>query len=221
MRKILIGVLASLAAAVALPLTATAQKPPKEPNKVTLSASANPIIAGKATTLSGKVTGPDRAGAAVELVADPFPVDTGQVVATATSDANGDFTFPAQKPDRHTRYVVRAKTSPPATSENVDVHVRIRLTLTVADLTPERGERVLFSGTATPEHDGRRVRIQRRTATGTWRTVARATLADAGAAPSTYSRLVTIRRDGTYRAHISGDADHLKGKSRRRALDVH
>jgi hypothetical protein len=66
------------------------------------------------------------------------------------------------------------------------------------------------------------VRIQRRRATGTWKTVALTVLRDAGDARSTYSRRVRIRRDGTYRARvIAVDGDHLSGTSRRRHVNVH
>ena len=52
--------------------------------------------------------------------------------------------------------------------------------------------------------------------TGSYRTVARATLADTGGACSSYARRLRIRSDGVYRVKVpSGDADHSTGISRR------
>jgi hypothetical protein len=220
MHRRILGLLAALAAAAALPLGAAAQKP--RANKVTLAAAPNPITFGKATTLSGKVTGPDHAGVAVTLRADPFPVGADTVAASTTTDANGDFRFTGVMPDRNTRYGVRAKTSPPVESAVVDVLVRVRVSLRLSDSTPRVGQRVRFFGSAAPEHDGSVVRIQRRRATGSWKTVGLTLLRDAGEARSRYSRRLRIRRDGTYRARvIVVDGDHRSGTSRRRMVDVH
>ena len=92
--------------------------------------------------------------------------------------------------------------------------------LRVSDSTPRRAERVRFYGWVQPEHDGRRVLIQRRTSSGRYATVARAILRDAGANRSRYSRRVRVYSDGTFRALVRGDSDHATGKSRRRHLNV-
>ena len=79
-----------------------------------------------------------------------------------------------------------------------------------------------FSGTVAPAHDGAAVRIQRRTRTGGWTTVARTTLRDAGTDVSTYAKRVKVSRTGTYRVHVpSSDADHLAGTSRQPDADRH
>jgi hypothetical protein len=220
MHRTILGLVAALTATAVFPLGAAAQKPPD--NTVTLAAAPSAITFGKPTMLSGKVTGPDQAGTEVTLRADPFPVDGNEtVVATATSDANGSFQFAAIVPDRNTRYTARAKTSPPVESAVVDVLVRVRVSLRLGDSTPRAGQRVRFSGTAAPQHDGSVVRIQRRRANGTWRTVALTLLRDAGEERSRYSRRVRVRSDGTYRARvIAVDGDHQSGTSRRRTVDV-
>jgi hypothetical protein len=220
MHRTILGLLAALAAAAGLPLGAAAHKPPD--NKVTLTAAPNPITFGKPTTLSGKVTGPDHAGVVVTLRADPFPVGAATVAASTKTDVSGDFQFTAMMPDRNTRYSVRAKTSPPVESPAVDVFVRVRVSLRLGDSTPHVGQRVRFFGSARPQHDGSVVRIQRRRATGSWKTVALTLLRDAGDARSRYSRRLRVRRDGTYRARvIVVDGDHRSGTSRRRTIDVH
>jgi hypothetical protein len=212
-----------VAACLALPAGVLAAKPPKQPAKLTLTAAPVRVTFGKPTVLAGKLTGGKTAAAQTVVVqADVFPLD-GQYadVATTTTDANGDWHV-SQTPTALTRYRAEAKTSPPTTSNTADVAVRLRVRVHVSDRTPARGSRVRFSGTATPAHDGARVRIQRRTATGHWRTVARTTLRDAGDASSRYSKRVRVRRSGTYRVRASsGDTDHLAGTSRRRRLTVH
>ena len=220
MHRTILGLAAALAASAALPLGAAAQKPA---NTVTLAAAPSTITAGKPTTLSGKVTGPDQASVEVTLRADPFPVGGGETaVATATTDANGDVQFAGIVPDRNTRYTARAKTSPPVESAAVDVLVRVRVSLRLGDSTPRAGQRVRFSGTAAPQHDGSVVRIQRRRASRSWKTVALTLLRDAGEERSRYSRRVRVRNDGTYRARvIAVDGDHQSGTSRRRTVDVH
>jgi hypothetical protein len=222
-RSIFIG----LAAAAVLPAAAPAHHQPghqggPDDGKLSIDASS-PVTWGRSTTVTGKLTATNpNSGVSVDLEADPFPFeDTGftRVVSGAT-DANGDYRFTAQ-PTSHTRYRVVAKTSPPVTSPLSTVLVRIRVKFAVSDSTPRAGGLVRFSGTACPEHDGKLAAIQRRTSTGSYRTVARATLTDTGGACSNYARRLRIRRDGVYRVKVpSGDADHSTGTSRRIRIDA-
>jgi hypothetical protein len=214
-----------LAAAAALlaPAAVQAAKPPK-PNapKLTIVAAPSPVTFGKATTLSGKLTGGKTAsGVTVVVQADTAPIDgTYADVATVVTDANGDWTA-TNAPAALTRYRAQAKSAPPSTSSTVDVSVRLRVRIHVSDRTPAVGRRVRFSGTVAPAHDGARARIQRRRADGSWKTVARTALTDAGTDVSRYSRRVKISRTGTYRVRAaSGDTDHLRGTSRTQKLRV-
>ncbi len=65
------------------------------------------------------------------------------------------------------------------------------------------------------------VRIQRRSPSGRFVTVARTRLRDAGTVRSTYSRRVRVYRDGVYRVRVTGDGDHINGVSRLKTIDVH
>jgi hypothetical protein len=100
------------------------------------------------------------------------------------------------------------------------VEVRFKVALRLSDRTPLRGQRVRFFGTVAPEHDGRLIAIQRRTAAGNWRTVKRTVLKDAGSEFSSFRKRVKIRRDGVYRAKVFHDADHVDGASRPKLVDV-
>ena len=209
-------------AALLAPAAVQAAKPPKPVAKLSIAAAPSPVTFGKATTLSGKLTGGKAAGGqAVVVEADTAPFDgTYTDVATATTDGNGDWSA-INAPTALTRYRAQAKTAPPTTSDTVDVNVRLRVRIRVSDRTPASGRRVRFSGTVAPAHDGATARIQRRRPDGSWHTVARTTLADAGDAVSRYSKRVKVTRTGTYRVRAaSGDGDHLRGTSGTRRLRV-
>jgi hypothetical protein len=138
---------------------------------------------------------------------------------TATTDGQGKYTFTA-RPSVNTVYRVVAATTPAAQSPDVTTLVRPLVGLKVSDATPHKGQRVRFHGTVRPQRDGSRVSLQRERADGTWATVARPTLQDAGSVFSTYSRKLKIKRSGTYRTVIAADAQHARGVSRTRALTV-
>jgi hypothetical protein len=213
-------IIAAVAAAGAATLPASAshrpQHQPDGPRAVMLRAGSDTIVFGRAVTLSGKVTGRNNSGQQVVLRADEFPFDGFAREANATTDRQGDFSF-RQTPPRRTRYQARSGNDQ---SEVVTVGVRIRTSLALSDATPSRGERVRFAGRACPEHDGALVRIQRRTRTRRFATVRRTRLSDTGGSCSSYSRRVPVRRDGVYRAVVSGDADHANGISPRRRANV-
>ena len=197
-----------------------AAAPPAGNTDLTISAKPTTITFGQATTISGKVKGPkDPIG--VTLQHNPYPfTDAFEAAGTAQSANNGDYTFAGVRPALNTRYRVTTLV-PPQTSSTVDVLVRIKVVLRVSDRTPRAGQRVRFYGTASPQHDGRTVRIQRQTSTGSFTTVARTSLRDAGDARSTFSRRMRVRRDGVYRARVYSDTDHATGTSGQKSLDAH
>jgi hypothetical protein len=212
---------AAIAIAALCPVAADAAKPPKPPGggsgNLTLTAQPTTIVSGKPVTLSGKLTGANNAGRSVSLRADPFPFDTFANAATATTNAQGDYSL-TQHPTANTRYQARRGNDESAI---VTVLVRPAVSLRLSDSTPRRGQRVRFSGQACPEHDGSKVAVQRRTAAG-FRTVARATLKDIpGSTCSSYVRGLRVRRNGTYRTVLPGHADHATGVSARRRARVH
>jgi hypothetical protein len=194
------------------------------PSKADLTIAAKPltITFGQATTISGKVKGPLKDPVPVTLQQNPYPFTDGSFEDSATTltAGNGDYAFSGVRPARNTRYRTTALV-PPQTSAEVEVQVRIRVALHLSDRTPRAGQRVRFYGTAAPAHDGRTLRIQRQTQTGTWKTVARTGLRDAGDERSKFSRRVRVGRDGVYRARVYHDADHATGTSGRKSVDAH
>jgi hypothetical protein len=215
---------AALALLVVCAGPAVAAKPPKggKPNpNLTIKASASAVTFGRTVTLSGTTKGMS-AGTSVEVQQNPYPYagfkPTGK---TGVVDPAGNWSIGGIAPQVHTQYKVVAKTSPPTESAAVFVRVSLRVSFRVSDSTPRKGQRVRFSGTVAPAHDGKPILIQRKTSSG-YRTVARTTLLDNGDATSKYSRRVRIRSRGTYRVIAeSVDQDHDNGTSRSRTLRVH
>ena len=218
---------ATALASLALAGVATADhKPGHDPGQASADVSilaTSPIVWGKSTTITGSVKGAG-AGVLVDLQADPFPYSDSEWAkdVTVPTDAKGNYRV-NPLPKLNTRYRVIAQTSPPVTSSVATVLVQIRVKIGVSDSTPRRGSLVTFSGSACPAHDGNLVYIQRQSSTGSFGTVARTKLVDAGDVCSKYSRSVRVYSDGVYRVKVSsaGDGDHMTGVSRRISLDAH
>jgi hypothetical protein len=215
-----VPIVSLLAVPVAFPgAVAADHKPGHNPGGTTglsLAAKPAPVVFGSATVLSGRLNGSTKAGVTVTLREDPYPFGDGaKPVATAVTDAQGDYGF-TRRPPVNTTYGVSAG---PTRSSNVLVNVRIRMSLRVSDSTPGAGQVVRFKGRACPAHTGTIVAIQRRSSTGRYVTVRRTTL-KAATTCSAYSRAFRIYRDGRYRV-TADDADHARGYSRSRVLDAH
>jgi hypothetical protein len=212
------------AAAALVPIAAAgAAKPPKS-GPLTLSSSASIITFGQKDTLAGQLQGGRAAGVTVDLQQEPAPFTGGFKPvsgATVRTDSSGKFSFTVQ-PSLSTRYRAVAKASPSVTSAELTLPVRFKVTLRLSTSTPRRGQRVRFSGATAPAHDGAIVFIQRRTSTGSWRTVRRATLQHATTGDlSTYSARIAIKSNGVYRSRVLGDTTHATGTSRSRRVTVH
>jgi hypothetical protein len=203
----------------------TAPSTGAQPPAVTVRAAPRTITYGRSTSITGQVPGAD-AGVKVELEATPFPFsEPFRRAENGATTAGGLYSF-AVAPEVNTQYRVQAKSSPSATSGTVRVNVRPRVSLRVSDRTPRRGQRVRFFGAVQPEHDGARVRIQRRTRSGGWNTVASPLLVPAlpidGVDRSRFSRRLRVHATRAYRVvFVPRDGDHVRGKSVKRRLRVH
>jgi hypothetical protein len=207
-------VVAALGVLALVPMAATAKKPPKPAKSLSLAARPNPVVYGRTTALSGRLTG-GKAGQSVSLHADAYPFGGLPSVATAVTNQKGSYFF-IQKPLANTRFQTRIGG---VRSPVVTVLVRMRVSVHLSDSTPAAGRRVRFSGRVCPRHDGGLVKIQRRRGRR-WRTVRRTRLRS-GTKCSRYSRRVRVHRDGTFRVAARPDAAHITGISRRRRIDVH
>ncbi len=230
MKRILLAV--TVLAACALVPGATAHKPPhkpppdkppkergkpnRQPASLSLTVTPNPVKYGRSATISGTLTEPSNSGRTITLREDPFPFDSFSNVGSTDTEGQGNYSF-VRSPTVNTSYLVRRGGAESAT---VTVGVSPTISLRFGDRTPAAGKRVRLSGKVCPEHDGGTLEIQRRKAPKQWHTVARVTLADAGAC-SSYARRMRLRRDGTYRTFLAADSDHAAARSRVRRIDVH
>jgi hypothetical protein len=210
----------ALALAVAFSGGAGAAPKPPKPGTSALSIAASPthITYGSATTLFGRLTGTGSANATVTLQQAPYPYTHYSNLATARTNALGAYAFGGVRPGLDTRYRVRVKN---VTSVTVLVFVRYRVSLSVSDSTPKRGQRVRFSGVVSPAANGRLVLLQRRGANGVYHTTARALLVARTTTSSKYSLSRKIFSSGTYRVRLPGDVAHDPGNSRTRHLTAH
>ena len=220
-----LAALAVVPCALSASFAADAAKPPTPNVSLTLAARPSIVTYGHSVTLSGQRKGRNHAGKRVGLQGNPFPFRGFKTIAVVTTDSKGSYRF-VVKPTQHTRY--RTITPEPATiydtavkSPESLVHVRLRVGIRLSDSTPRRGQRVRFSGSVAPKHNGRKVFIQRRRADGRWRTVARTLTRNASGNRSVYSKRVRIRRSGAYRVRVRGDANHSTGNSHARLILVH
>lgn len=203
---------------------ADAAKPPKppKPNQVSLTSSSPLITFGHHDTLSGQLKG-GKAGVPVQLQQERAPFTSGFKNvrgASTTTDNQGKFSFTVQ-PSVSTKYRAVAKASPTATSPELTLPVRFKVTLRLSDYTPARGQRVRFAGIVAPAHDGATVYIQRRTSTGSYRTVRRALLHHTSGNFSRYSKRIRITAGGVFRARVLKDALHATGTSHAKREHVH
>ena len=209
--------LAIVAGVLALATSVDAQSPPKA-SAVKLKASASTVTFSTPVTLDGSVKGA-KAGVAVTLERRAATGAAFVPVGTATTNDKGRFSF-TDRPKVNVVYRAYVSTNPTATSPEATTAVAPLVGLKVGDSTPRKGQRVRFRGTVRPQHDGRRVALQRRRADGTWVTVRTPRLRDAGSTYSRYSKRIRIRRSGTYRTLIGAHADHAEGVSRERTLTL-
>ncbi|MFL5846578.1 MAG: hypothetical protein ACJ762_17990 [Solirubrobacteraceae bacterium] len=194
---------------------------------LSIATSNRTVTFGRPTTISGTLTGSTTAGVTVTLEGSTTPTSGSfkSTGLTAVTDATGKYSI-VVSPAQTTQYrVTSGDKKATVTSPAVTVRVRVKVTLSLGDTTPTRGQRVLFSGTVLPAHDGAVARIQRRTASGAWRTVASTTLVTAtpvGATPrSKYAKRVRITKSGTYRVRVApADGDHIAGSSSRKSVVV-
>jgi plastocyanin len=97
----------------------------------------------------------------------------------------------------------------------------IKVTLRVSDPTPAQGGQVRFFGSVRPEQDGRLLRLQRRTRAGSYRTIKKLKLRDAGTSRSKFTGTLRVAADAAFRARLPADSAHEPGTSRTRRLNVH
>jgi hypothetical protein len=203
---------AVVAAAIPVAGAGAAPKPPAAAGAPTIKAAPAIVVFGATTTISGKAGGAKQ-GATIALQRDPYPLGDGwQDFKTTTVGKGGAYSFTVP-PFIATSYRVVAEGTP---SAGALVKVRPSVGLSLG----HSGGLTRFYGSVKPARDGAHASIQRKTPSGTWKTVKTATLKDAGTTRSTYSARLTVRSAGTYRTKLVAAAGYLTGTSRERAVSA-
>ena len=131
---------------------------------LTIQASADPISYGQSVTISGMVLpGAKGAKVPVTLLARTARQRGFAPVAEVSTDAGGNYAFPAQSPIDSTFYKVKAAGK---SSAVLYEGVKDVLTAQVSATTVQAGQSLTFSGTVAPDHTGHVIYLERQNATG-------------------------------------------------------
>lgn len=181
--------------------------PPKAPTATKITVNPTPLVTTFSSpfTITGQITKGTKANQLVTLTADPFPYGDGFDKVTDTrTNSQGAYSF-VRTGDRNTNYRVRSGTA------TADLAVRVRSIVALSATAVTRRARLArFSGTVTPAHNGRFVRLQRRNAAGVYVTIRSATLVPSSVTGRSYYALsLRVFSTGYYRVVHYYDGDHL------------
>jgi hypothetical protein len=174
----------------------------ENPN-LTIVASADPIPYGQSVTITGTVSGADKAP--VTLEAHTARQHGFAPVAEVTTDATGNYTFPAQSPVNSTFYQVKG-----AGKASAILYEGVQDVLT-PEVTPPStiaaGQALTFAGKVSPDHTGHVIYLERQNASGTGFHVIKVSTVLSG---STYSIVHTVYDAGTkvFRVKIPGGPEN-------------
>ncbi len=127
---------------------------------LTINASADPLTYGQSVVISGVLAGGPSQPVTLLARTDG---QTFAPVAQTTTDAAGNYAFPAQTPVNSTFYQVRGGGR---TSAQLFEGVKDALTATASATTVPAGQTVTFSGTVAPDKTGHVIYLQRQNASG-------------------------------------------------------
>jgi hypothetical protein len=163
----------------------------------------NPVPFGRTVIVSGQIVGTGSNGAQVSLFGHPFPYTAPltQFGNTILADQNGNYAFVLAHALSNSFFEVRAKTSPPFTSAQQQLHVSSTITMH-APSRVKRRHRVHFWGIVQPAQDGVVVEIQKRLSNGAWGLFTRTALRHRKAGGSVYSTRKKLLHSRTFRAVV-------------------
>jgi hypothetical protein len=190
----------TLVAVLALAVPALADPPAR----VTVVAVFEPITYGENAYVNGQLLGEGQGGQVVTLEQSAPPFAEWAAVAQITSDAAGYYSFKLH-PGQTMQYRTSSQGMPSERAVQVSVAPRIRLAARAAGRSSIR-----FSGAIAPAFADQSVEIQRRSAGGGWKRVARARLRGG----KTFSGRIRASRPVQLRAFYPSDGNHLDGFSR-------
>jgi hypothetical protein len=173
--------------------------------QLTINASSDPITYGQSVTISGVAASlPSTPVTLFERTASQHGFAP---VAEVTTNAGGEYTFPAQSPVYNTFYEVR--TGAKASREKSAVlyeGVKDVLSDEVSPSTVQAGQAFTVKGTVAPEHAGHIVYLERENASGNGFHVVQVATIEG----STYTIVHTVYDVGTktFRVRVPGDREN-------------
>jgi hypothetical protein len=174
---------------------------------LTIQSSADPISYGQSTTISGVLAG--GVSQPVTLLARTVHQQGFAPVAEVSTDASGNYSFPAQSPVNSTLYRVQG-----AGKKSAVLYEGVKdvLTAEVSANTVQAGQPLTFSGTVAPDHTGHVIYLERQNASGTGFHVVQVSSVLPG---STYSIVHQVYVPGTkvFRVDIPGGPDNGRAVS--------
>jgi phage protein U len=172
---------------------------------LTIQASADPISYGQSVTISGMLLpGAKGAKVPVTLLARTARQRGFAPVAEVSTDAGGNYTFPAQAPVDSSFYKVKGAGK---SSAVLYEGVKDMLTAQVSATAVQAGQSLTFSGAVAPDHTGHVVYLERQNATGGEFHVVQVARVKAG---SGYSIVHTVYEPGVklFRVKIPGGPEN-------------
>jgi hypothetical protein len=168
---------------------------------LSIEASSDPILSGQSVTIAGAAAGAPNTP--LTLLARTHG-NAFAAVATTTTDAEGNYAFPAQSPLQTTFYRVKSATT---SSAVLSEGVRPLLTAEASATSVPAGKALTFSGAVTPSHTGQTVYLERQNPSGVGFQVVEVGTVGAG---SDYSISHTPFGAGThvFRVLVAGNAEN-------------
>jgi len=149
------------------------------------------------------------AGQPVTLYAAAFPYTAWQTVGGSTTDWKGYFSFPT-KVAANTAFHAVVGSAQPLQSEDIVIHVPVRVSLEADRTKARKGQRITFTGETFPPHPGLTSYLQKMDSRDKFRDVTHSALS----APSgSFSARLKLKRSGVFRLRVPRDADHIGGVS--------
>jgi hypothetical protein len=138
--------------------------------KFTLNASQDPIPVGQSVTLSGTLAAPDNASQMVVLWAHEHNQGY-HPVAMATTDASGNYAFPAQSPLHTTVYQARSANGNRRSAQVFEAVRDVIGTVSIDPSNPTVGQVVSVKGTVAPPKVGHFIELEKLGRDGDYHTI--------------------------------------------------
>jgi hypothetical protein len=197
-------------------------KTAKQPLGVTLAATPNPIHAGRATTLSGVLSGTGNGNRVVQLQANPWPYTGGfkPVGNNVQTDSAGNFSIALLSVDFNTQYRVLMPAKPDVVSPIVVLGTTVKVTRHTKVRRGSRRGRIHFWGTVRTAHGTAIVVVIQKLRKWSWINIGQTTAHDTGKGFARYSGRVRQKHGGRYRV-VALDASGLHSPSVSRSVRRH